>query len=38
MKWLAKLSEIDERKSEVEKHLVRERQKLTEKSDPGIQK
>ena len=34
---LAKLSEVDERKSEVEKHLAREHQKLTETSDPEIQ-
>ena len=34
---LAKLSEVDERKSEVEKHLARKLQKLTETSDPGIQ-
>ena len=34
---LAKLSEVDERKSEVEKHLTREHQKLTETSDPEIQ-
>ena len=34
---LAKLSEVNERKSEVEKHLAREHQKLTETSDPEIQ-
>ena len=34
---LAKLSEVDERKSEVEKQLAREHQKLTETSDPEIQ-
>ena len=34
---LAKLSEVDERKSEVEKYLVREHQILTETSDPEIQ-
>ena len=34
---LAKLSKVDERKSEVEKHLARENQKLTETSDPEIQ-
>ena len=34
---LAKLSKVDERKSEVEKHLAREHQKLTETSDPEIQ-
>ena len=34
---LAKLSEVDERKFEVEKHLAREHQKLTETSDPEIQ-
>ena len=34
---LAKLCEVDERKSEVEKHLAREHQKLTETSDPEIQ-
>ena len=36
VKNLAKLSEV-ERKSEVEKHLAREHQKLTETSDPEIQ-
>ena len=34
---LAKLSEVDERRSEIEKHLAREHQKLTETSDPEIQ-
>ena len=34
---LAKLSKVDERKSEVEKHLAREHQKLIETSDPEIQ-
>ena len=34
---LAKLSEVDERKSEVEKHLAQEHLKLTETSDPEIQ-
>ena len=34
---LAKLSAIDDRKSEVEKHLARERQKLTETDDIEIQ-
>ena len=34
---LAKLYEVDKRKSEVEKHLTREHQKLTETSDPEIQ-
>ena len=34
---LAKLSEVDERKFEVEKHFVREHQILTETSDPEIQ-
>ena len=35
---LAKLSDAKDRKSEVEKHLARERQKLTETDDPEIQK
>ena len=34
---LAKLSDVDDRKSEVEKHLARERQKLTETDDTEIQ-
>ena len=34
---LAKLSAIDDRKSEVEKHLARERRKLTETDDTEIQ-
>ena len=34
---LAKLSEVDERKPEVEKHLAQKHQKLTETSDPEIQ-
>ena len=34
---LAKLFAVDERKSEVEKHLAREHQTLTERSDPEIQ-
>ena len=34
---LAKLSDVDDRKSEVEKHLAREHQKLTETDDAGIQ-
>ena len=34
---LAKLSALDERKSEVEKHLARERQKLLEINDSEIQ-
>ena len=34
---LAKLSAIDDRKSEVEKHLARERRKLTETGDTEIQ-
>ena len=34
---LAKLSEVDERNSEVEKHLAQEHQKLTETSGPEIQ-
>ena len=34
---LAKLSAIKDRKSEVEKHLARERRKLTEKDDTEIQ-
>ena len=34
---LAKLSEVDERKFEVEKHLAQEHLKLTETSDPEIQ-
>ena len=34
---LAKLSDVDDRKSEVEKHLARERQKLTETGDTEIQ-
>ena len=34
---LAKLSKVDERKFEVEKHLAREHQKLIETSDPEIQ-
>ena len=34
---LAKLSAIDDRKSEVEKHLARERRKLTETDDTKIQ-
>ena len=34
---LAKLSKVDERKSEVEKHFAREHEKLTEASDPEIQ-
>ena len=37
MNNLAKLSEVDERKSEVEKHLARKHQTLTETSDPEIQ-
>ena len=34
---LAKLSATDDRKSEVEKHLARERRKLTETDDTRIQ-
>ncbi|MES9897343.1 MAG: hypothetical protein ABW141_20910 [Candidatus Thiodiazotropha endolucinida] len=34
---LAKLSDVDDRKSQVEKHLARERRKLTETDDPEIQ-
>ena len=34
---LAKLFKVDERKSEVEKHLAQEQQKLTETGDPEIQ-
>ena len=34
---LAKLSAINDRKSEVEKHLARERRKLTETDDTEIQ-
>ena len=34
---MAKLSDVDDRKSEVEKHLARERQKLTETDDTEIQ-
>ena len=34
---LAKLSDVDDRKSEVEKHLARERRKLTETDDTEIQ-
>ena len=34
---LAKLSDVDDRKSEVEKHFARERQKLTETDDTEIQ-
>ena len=37
VKNLAKLSEVDELKSEIEKHLAREHQKLTETSGPEIQ-
>ena len=33
---LAKLSGLDERKSQVERHLAMERRKLTETDDPGI--
>ena len=34
---LAKLSDAKDRKSEVEKHLARERQKLAETDDPEIE-
>ncbi|MEW8329975.1 MAG: hypothetical protein AB2692_03495, partial [Candidatus Thiodiazotropha sp.] len=34
---LAKLSDVDDRKSQVEKHLARERRKLTETGDPEMQ-
>ena len=37
MNNLAKLSEVDENKSEVEKHLAREHQTMTETIDPEIQ-
>ena len=35
---LAKLSDVDDRKSEVERHLAREHQKMTETNDTEIQK